>query len=93
MCEYDNTTLVRVKIASDLSCDGKEKWKEVQIDSCIASLVRSLQHSGIDMRGSCCGHGKRPGHIDLADGRGLIILSPEDNEKYLESGHLPERTV
>lgn len=53
------------------------------IDACIASLVKAIQEGGIDMLGSCCGHGKREGHIWLADGRGLLVLSPEDNRRYL----------
>jgi len=74
---------MKVKIPADLSCDGKEKWKQVGIDSCISPIVKALQDGGIDMRGSCCGHGKRPGHIHLADGRGLVILSSEENERFM----------
>jgi hypothetical protein len=35
------------------------------------------------MRGSCCGHGQRSGHIHLQDGRGLLILSPDENADYM----------
>jgi hypothetical protein len=73
MCKSGNTKIVRVKIPADLSCDGKEKWKEVGIDSCIAPIVKALQEAGIDMDGSCCGHGKSDGSILLHDGRELII--------------------
>ena len=66
--------MVNVKIPSDLSCDGKEKWKDCKIDFCIADIVESLQKGGIDMRGSCCGHGKS-GSITLQDGRYLIIVN------------------
>ena len=82
MCK-GKTVLLRVKIPADLSCDGRQRWKRVPIDSCIASLVEALQEGGVDMRGSCCGHGQRNGHIDLEDGRGLLILSPGENQKYL----------
>lgn len=71
MC--DSTTLVSVKIPTDLSCTGQEKWREAMIDSCIAELVLALQEGGIDMRGSCCGHGRHLGSIALQDGRELII--------------------
>ena len=72
MCNL--TRNVRVKIAADLSCNGSEKWKDCKIDSCIANLVQALQLAGIDMRSSCCGHGKGEGEITLADGRILLIL-------------------
>jgi len=71
MC--NETTTVRVKIPADLSHTGKVLWKDTQIDSCIASLVLILQLAGIDMRASCCGHGKTHGHIMLQDGWKLII--------------------
>ena len=83
MCQRDNQIQLRLKIPADLSWNGREKWKRVGIDACIAPLVKALQDGGIDMRGSCCGHGKREGHIDLADGRGLIVLSVKENKKYL----------
>jgi len=73
MCEYFTCETVRVKIPADLSATGKEVWKEKSIDSCIADLVRALQAGGIDMRGSCCGHGADLGHIALQDGRVLVI--------------------
>ncbi len=78
MCKkYGDTKLVRVKISSDLSCDEKDKWKDAQIDACIADIVNALQKGGIDMRGSCCGHGLRDGEINLQDGRTLIIKHKE----------------
>lgn len=47
----------------------------MMIDKCIADLVEALQTAGINMRGSCCGHGKGPGYISLEDGRMLSIES------------------
>ena len=73
MCSWGNTTSVRVKIPEDLSHLGRVYWKKVEIDSCIVSLVRALQSAGIDMRASCCGHGKERGRIDLQDGLVLFI--------------------
>jgi len=81
MC--NEQTLVYVKIPADLSSTRKEKWKNAQIDKCIAPIVKALQDANIDMRGSCCGHGKREGNIYLEDGRGILILSEKDYEKYL----------
>jgi len=75
MCKWGTDTLVNVKILADQSCSGEEYWKEMKIDSCIAPLVDALQRAGVDMRGSCCGHGKARGRIDLADGQ--IIWLPQ----------------
>jgi hypothetical protein len=75
MCLPGTATPVRVKIAADLAFDGIEKWKDAMIDSCIAPLIAALQASGIDMRGSCCGHGRGVGEINLSDGRILLIIS------------------
>jgi hypothetical protein len=93
MCEHGTETPVTVKIPADLSCDGQERLKEVGVDSCIASIVSALQAGGVDMRGSCCGHGKGTGHIDLQDGRGLLILSPDENSRYMVHNGEPEAVV
>lgn len=85
MCQ-DRTVGVYVKIPADLSCSGEAHWKEAQVDACIAPLVQALQLSGVDMRGSCCGHGKGPGHIELQDGRGLLVLSPGENKAWGDAG-------
>jgi len=73
MCLSGNTKNVCVYIPADLSHTGKEHWKMVGIDACIADIVEALQDAGIDMRASCCGHGKRDGNIILQDGRILSI--------------------
>lgn len=77
MCEQGAYKLVGVKIPADLSFNGKGHWKEAKIDACIAPIVEALQKGGIDMRGSCCGHGKGTGEIELQDGRTLIIFRKE----------------
>lgn len=64
---------IRVKIPADLSHTGKEFWKYAQIDHCIAPIVEALQKAGIDLRGSCCGHGESKGTILLQDRRVLVI--------------------
>lgn len=73
MCEHGNTEKVNVWIPPHLSHSGVGYWKYAEIDSCIAPIVQALQFAGIHMLGSCCGHGKNPGSIVLADGRELII--------------------
>jgi hypothetical protein len=82
MCKWGTHELVKVRIPSDLSCSGRAKWKRMQIDACIAPLVRALQDGGINMRGSCCGHGTQDGYIALNDGRALVILPPAKARKF-----------
>ena len=79
--------LVRVKIPTDLSHTGRSHWKYCKIDKCIALIVKALQEGRIDMRGSCCGHGKMDGDIHLQDGRILIIK--KDGNKYLLNRNKP----
>ena len=73
MCEHGDTVPVLVMVPSDLSHTGMERRDMKQIDRCIADIVRALQDAGIDMRGSCCGHGKADGSILLEDGRELVV--------------------
>lgn len=61
MCERGTTTIVMI---------GE---KPVDVDSCIAPIVATLNAAGIRTRASCCGHGIQPGNIMLDDGRELII--------------------
>lgn len=72
---------VRVKIPADLSSTGEEKWRVCLIDACVAPLVAALQAAGIDMRGSCCGHGEMDGDIALQDGR-ILVVKPDAGEYY-----------
>jgi hypothetical protein len=78
MCKWGTTTDVMVKIPADLSATGKERWAVKPIDSCIADIVNALQRGGIDMRGSCCGHGKDFGNIILQDGRIISVCPTAD---------------
>lgn len=80
MCSWGNETLVRIKVIARQSHTDQTRWENVGIDSCIAPIVKALQDGGIDMTGSCCGHGKYDGSILLADGRKLIIRR-DSNEK------------
>lgn len=78
MCEWNDTVEVNVRISSELSHTGKDIWKLAKIDKCIAPIVKALQEGGIDMLGSCCGHGKVNGEIQLSDGRTILILGKRD---------------
>lgn len=75
MCLPGETKEILVKIPRDLNCWALTCWKYAKIDKCIAPIVEALQNGGIDMRGSCCGHGRAPGHIELQDGRIIQILN------------------
>jgi len=80
MC--NETRPVCVKIPADLDASGMEQWKDVKIDACVADVVSALQAAGIDMRGSCCGHGRKEGHVHLEDGRALLVLPREAADRY-----------
>ncbi len=87
MCKWGTWKEVLVKIPADLSCDGKERRKYVKIDACIAPIVKALQRGGIDMRDSCCGHGKYfRGRIDLQDGRVLWIQNQKKDKPKSAGG-------
>lgn len=83
MCRHGTHELVRVRIPADLAGGGRAKWKRMKIDACIAPLVRALQEAGVNMRGSCCGHGRGRGDIHLQDGRMLLILDKKAAMRYL----------
>ncbi len=55
------------------------------IDRCIHHIVAALNAGGMETVACCCGHGKRPGRIDLADGRVLVIQPPPAEPKGPES--------
>ena len=78
MCKWGNQVDVFVVIPADLSHSGESYCCNVKVDSCIAPIVRCLNEAGIDTRGSCCGHGKADGKIELQDGRTIIIKKKKD---------------
>lgn len=45
----------------------------VWCDPCLEPLIRMLNGGGLETVASCCGHGRWPGNIALADGRYLVI--------------------
>lgn len=83
MCIWGTTEPVHVTIQADLSHTGelRHDWKE--IDACIAPIVRGLEHAGVLMRSSCCGHGCGDGEIILLDGRTIIIKGGGGESKSL----------
>lgn len=73
MCQHGDTVTLRLKTKALLSHTGQDYWRDWEIDRCIAPVVKALQDGGIDMLGSCCGHGRGDGEILLADGRELVV--------------------
>lgn len=67
--------------ATSLDVDGGL----IDVDSCVAPLVETLNDAGCRTVASCCGHGRRPGNIALADGRELIIASTYDEARRIEN--------
>ena len=56
---------------------------EIPVDACLAPVVQALNDVGIATVASCCGHGKFPGSIVLADGREWVLAaSMAEAESY-----------
>jgi len=68
VCKWSDKVLLSVPIPDNLSHNGKMFWKNTEVDSCIAPIVKALNDSGIYTSGCCCGHGKTEGTILLHDG-------------------------
>ena len=73
MCDWNDTVNVMVTVPAALSATGEDRRTVKSIDRCIAPIVRALNEGGVLTTSSCCGHGKGPGSILLADGRELAI--------------------
>lgn len=54
------------------------------IDECLKPIIKALNSVGVKTVASCCGHGKQPGNIALADGREIIILPNYETSRELE---------
>lgn len=48
--------------------------RQVDVDRCVAPIVKALNDGGVVTAMACCGHGKHEGFILLADGRVLAVL-------------------
>ncbi len=68
MCKRGNTVKVRVHHV------GEIRLVNVDVDKCIAPIVRALNDGGIATEGCCCGHGEMTGHITLTNGKILGIF-------------------
>lgn len=76
MCKWGEIVDVRVRVEAHLSHTGEARYAVKAIDSCIAPIVKALSDAEIGMLASCCGHGKSHGHIELFDGRTLVVKTP-----------------
>lgn len=57
-------------------CRAVDGHPTVWCDPCLVPLVRALNDGGLPTVASCCGHGRIPGVVALADGRQLTITQP-----------------
>lgn len=85
MCDWGTTEVLSVVIPARLSSTGADKLKRVDVDKCIAPLVRVLNDNGFPTIASCCGHGRRPGNIALGDGRELVIAKDFAEGRFIDS--------
>ena len=89
MCEWGTTVTVEVTVPANLSRTGRERVAPKDVDSCIAPMVVALNAAGIATVASCCGHGRRPGNIALADGREMVIAPDYDTARKVEAAFPP----
>lgn len=66
MCDFSKREQAMVVVRPGVHCDP-----------CLVPLVRALYENGFPTIGSCCGHGERPAHIGLADGREVFVADPQ----------------
>ena len=85
MCEWGTSVQMEVTVPAHLSHTGEARRKVVDVDACIAPVVKALNHGGIYTVASCCGHGKGPGSIILGDGRELFVLPSFTAARHLNA--------
>lgn len=85
MCEWGTNVLLEVTIPAGLSHTGEARQKLVDVDACIAPLVQALNDVGMTTASSCCGHGKRPSNIVLADGREIVICPDYETSRKVDA--------
>lgn len=75
-----------------LSRHTDSRGRPITVDECIAPLVLALNDAGVPTVASCCGHGRMPGNIILADGRECVIMpnwkTARAVEKLMVTHHL-----
>ena len=74
---------VTVWIDADHSYTGEGRQKIINIDTCIADIVKRLYPL---TAASCCGHRQEDGRILLYDGRVLRIFRDKEGEGAMPAG-------
>lgn len=69
MCDFSRREQAMVVVRPGVHCDP-----------CLVPLVRALYEGGFPTVASCCGHGKQPATVALADGREVFVADPEWSE-------------
>lgn len=86
----DSPTRTRMPGCTDPDCHEDREAKMAPLtdgsccDPCIAAIVRSLNHAGVETIASCCGHGFLVGWIALKDGRHVLITRDRAEHRRLE---------
>jgi hypothetical protein len=93
MCKWGTSVILEVTIPAHLSHTGEQRQKAIDVDACIAPIVKALNAAGIVTIASCCGHGKRPGNIALADGRELVIAPDYTTGRAVDQAFPPIKAV
>lgn len=88
MCEHGTEVLMEVMVPAHMSHTGETRRAVKGIDACIAPIVQALNDAGILTAGCCCGHGREPGNIILADGRELVILPAKSAGAPVQQGEV-----
>jgi hypothetical protein len=79
MCDHPNREEAMTVLQRDP--DGVPT---VWCDPCVAPIVDALNAAGHPTIASCCGHGRRPGRIDLADGTALLVTDADGADRLGE---------
>lgn len=66
MCDFSSREGAMVIVRPNVACDP-----------CLVPLVRALYENGFPTVASCCGHGRQPANVALADGRQVFVADPE----------------
>ena len=81
MCEHGTITLTNVHVDASIAHEGRDIFKPMPIDSCIADMIAKLDANGLRMLATCCGHGTLPALITLADGSSISIPTTEETPR------------
>lgn len=84
MCDHARREMAMVVVERDDTGQAT-----VWCDPCLVPIVKALNEGGIRTLASCCGHGRRPGSIALADGRELVVAPDSTTARRLSHAYPP----